>query len=888
MKKVNWHNLSTDKIFQILNSSEKGLKEKEAISRLERYGLNKFPEEKKIKTIEIFLAQFRSPLILILLIAAAICFALQEFIDMSVILAAVFINVLLGFFQENKAEKTLERLKTMIEYNTIVIREGKEKFINSKYLVPGDVIILQAGDVVPADARLIKVYNLKTVEAVLTGESLPSTKRVEILPKGASLAERENMVYSGTKIASGRGKGIVVATGLATELGKVASLVKKEIEKPTPLQIKIGKLARFIGVIIGTLCFILFLTGILLGQPFLKMLLTAVAVAVGGIPEGLVIGLTICLTVGMQRILKKNALVRKLIAAETLGSVTVICSDKTGTLTKGKMTVSEIITSSKENLQEIKSLALKIALLCNNAIIENPEDEIHAWKISGEPTEKALLEAAIQNGLHIREIREKYPRTDEIPFDSKKKWMATLHLVRGKLDHLFKNKKLIFVKGAPEVIIKISKFIKINKEVKELSESRRKQLFAKCNKLTSKGLRLLAVAYKEAKKEYSMDINSVNELTFVALIALKDALRNEAPEVIRECRQAGIRPIMITGDSKLTAKAIAQEAGILTRDSALVLESKDLEKISDKEFKKTVKVIDVYARAEPKDKIRIVKALQEDGEIVAMTGDGVNDAPALKSADIGIALGSGSDVAKEAADIVLLDNNFKTIVDAVKEGRTIFANIKKIVLYLLSGSFTEMIIISLSLFFGLPLPVLPAQILWVNIIEDSLPSISLAYEKGEKSIIQKKPYQHSIPILDKEMKVIIFIISIFTDLLLFGLFYFLWKYFHDLTYARTMVFVGLGIDSLFYIYSCKHLRKTILHYNPFDNKFLNLSVLFGYLMFFIAIYTPFFQKILRVTALDLKSWLILIFLGLINLSLIEITKFLFITKDNVKYVEKNK
>ncbi len=857
-----WHSLEIKEVLAKLNVSADGLDRGAAEKRLEKNGPNKLPEEKKLTQLQIFFNQFKSPLVYILLVAAIVTLFLDEFIDTGVILAAVLLNTIVGFFQEVKAEKTIESLGRMIEHKARVIRGGREIEVNLENIVLGDIILVEAGDKIPADARLLEVHNLQIVEAALTGESAPSNKNIKTLTAGTVLADRENMVYMGTNVVRGRGKAVVVETGIRTELGKIALMVKEAGEERTPLQKQLSKFSKWLAIFFSAVCLCIFLFGVVQGRPFIEIFLTAVAVAVAAIPEGLLVALTVILAIGMQRILKEKALVRKLIAAETLGSVSVICSDKTGTITLGKMMVDHIFTESKSDKSRIR--VLEIGLLCNNAVIQNPEEELENLVILGDATEQALLLAALQTGLKKEEIERQKPRIDEIPFDEEKKYMATLHSIGDS--------KVIFAKGAPEVVLGMSGWLEINGKKEKISANKVKNFEREIDNLTKKGLRLLAVAYKDGG-----DLNNLKDLVLVGLVALKDPLREEAKDTIRACKEAGIRPILITGDHRLTAKTIAEEIGLPARREN-ILEGKDLDKMDDKKFNSVLRSIDIYARVLPQHKMRIIEAWQKEGEVVAMTGDGVNDAPALKKADIGVALGSGTEVAKEASDIILLDNNFATIVKAVKQGRAIFENIRKVITYLLSDSFTEMILVGGSLLLGLPLPVLAAQILWVNLIEDGLPSIALSFEPEEKGLMADRPRGKVEGILNVEMRVIILVIGIMTSLLLLGLFYWLWKAGQEIDYVRTVVFVGLGINTLFYIWSCRSLRFSIWHMNPFKNKFLNISVIFGFLMFFIALYIPFFQKVLRTVPLGLRDWGIILFLGLINLLLIEVVKFIFITR----------
>lgn len=869
---TNWHAKEIKEIFHQIKTTERGLTFEEAKKRLTKFGPNKLPEEKRLMQVQIFFNQFKSPLVYVLLIAALMTLLLREFIDTGVILAAVFLNTLVGFFQESKAERTIERLKLMLEYKAKVLRNGYEHEIKVEEIVLGDIILVEAGDKIPADARLIEAKKLQVVETALTGESAPSEKSIERLEVGVPLADRENMVYMGTNVVRGRGRAVVIATGSQTELGKIALMVKEIREEKTPLHEQLAKFSKWLALLLSFICLVVFLLGILQGRAFVEMFLTAVAVAVAAIPEGLLVSLTVILAIGMQKILKEKALVRKLIAAETLGSTSIICSDKTGTLTLGKMLVDHIFTDTQSEKTKIK--ALEIGLLCNNAVIENPEEELKDWIILGDSTEQALLLAAVQAGLKKEELEKEYPRLDEIPFDEEKKFMATLHKIRNSK---FNIRYSIYVKGAPEKIISMAGWLEADGKKEKLTLEKTKKFKKEIDYLANRGLRLLAVAYKEVKTVEEFNERDLSDLVFVGLVALKDPLRPEAKEAIRLCRDAGIRSIIVTGDHRLTAKTIAHEVGLPSEEKN-ILEGEELDKMSDKDFDAVLRHIDIYARVEPRHKLRLIDAWQRKGEVVAMTGDGVNDAPALKKADVGVALGSGTDVAKEASDIVLLDNNFKTIVKAVERGRVIFENIRKVVVYLLSDSFTEVIIVGGSLLLGLPLPVLAAQILWVNLIEDGLPSIALSFEPEEKGLMKEKPRKKSETILNLEMKVIIFIIGIFTDLLLFGLFYYFWKIYQDITYVRTIVFVGLGVNSLFYVWSCRSLRFSIWHTNPFKNKFLNASVIFGFLMFFVALYIPFFQKVLRTVPLGLREWGVVIFLGFINLLLIELVKYIFLSE----------
>lgn len=860
-KEIAWHSLSWREAVEKLKSDSKdGLNEKEVKERREKFGRNLLPEEKPFSKTRIFLEQFKSPLIYILVIAGIVVLVFKEFTDAIVIFGAVFLNTIVGFFQENKASDALRKLKKIVKIKAQVIREGNIKIIDSGGLVPGDIFILNPGDKVPADGRIIESYNLKTNEMALTGEWLPAQKKVDTLSTKRPLADRDNMVYMGTVTEDGKAKAMVTATGLETEIGKVAKMVRETKEEKTPLQKKIARFAKIVGGIIVGICIIIFIEGIITGNTFLEMFTIAVAVAIAAIPEGLPVAMTVILALGMQRILKKKGLVRKLASAETLGSTSIIATDKTATLTEGKMRVTEILTKTKAG----QSLALKIATLCNEAFIENPEEPMEKWVIQGRPTDKALLLAGVRAGINKKELERKMLKTAELPFSTVNKYLARAFALSKKED-------ILYISGAPEKILEISKYLrKGNREV-ALTPKMEDEIKTELEDLTGKGLRVVAVGYKKIKSLKSLFDNFV----FVGLIALKDPIRKEVKKAIKICRQAGMRPIIATGDHKLTAKAVAQELGFKLKEKN-IMEGRELDKLSDKQFEKRVKDIQIYARVEPKHKMRIIQAWQEKGEVIAMTGDGINDAPALKKADIGVALGSGTEVAKEVSDLVLLTDNFNIIVAAIEEGRAIIDNVRKVITYLLSDSFTETILIGVGLFFGY-LPITAAQILWVNLIEDGLPDIALAFEPKEKDLMKQKPQGHDIPLLNREMKVLIFVIGLITDFLLLGLFFWLLKYSnYEIPHIRTVIFGGLAIDSLFYVFSCKSLRRNIWHINPFSNKFLVFAWVFGALTLIGAIYLPPLQTLLKTVPLNLFDWGLLLTIGFIDLILIEATKWIFI------------
>lgn len=872
MANLFWHNLEVEEIEKTLGTDiKKGLNEKDVESYRREFGENKLPEKKPLSNIEILVDQLKSPLIYILLIASAISFVLDELTDAVVILGAVFINVIVGYIQESKASETLREIRKAVKYEAEVLREGNLKSINSVALVPGDIVILKPGDKVPADGRIVENYNLKINEMALTGEWLPTKKKTKTLPKDTPLADRDNMVYMGTIVEDGKGKAVVTNTGINTEIGKISSLIKETKEEKTPYQKKLARFSSMVGAVIAVVCFVIFLEGIATGRDFLEMFITAVAVAVAAIPEGLPVAMTVILALGMRRILERGGLVRKLASAETLGSTSVICTDKTGTLTEGKMQAGKIISASEIFNKRKKGdlLPLKIAFLTSEAFIENPDAPQEEWLIRGRPTDRAITKCGLEKGM--RPLLTSTEKIAEIPFNTINKFISIL--AKEKKNYF------IYICGAPEKVIKRS--ILTKKEIKKVK--------GVLERLTSRGLRVVASALKKVSLKNGgylsqEDIEKMTEdMSFAGFVTLKDPVREEAKEAVRVCQQAGMKPIIATGDHKLTAKAVAKELGFKIQKEN-ILEGKELEKLSDKQFEKMLEEIQIYARVEPKHKTRIIQAWQERGEVVAMTGDGINDAPALKKADIGVAVGSGTEVAKETADLILMNDSFSIIVEAVREGRAILDNIRKVITYLLSDSFTEVILIGGSMvicwFLKIPwiLPIQAVQILWVNLIEDGLPDLALAFEPKEKDLMKRKPAGHKVPLLTQEMKAIIFIIGLFTDLLLLGLFFWLLSKDKDVAHVQTMIFACLSIDSLFYVFSCKSLKRNIWHINVFSNKLLVVALIVGVLTLLLAVYSPFLQKFLNTTPLSLRDWLIIITLGIMEIISIEITKWYFITR----------
>tara|TARA_Y100001970_G_scaffold192883_1_gene234443 strand:+ start:1369 stop:4050 length:2682 start_codon:yes stop_codon:yes gene_type:complete len=870
-----------------------GLEKKEVERRQEKDGKNTLPESKeKVTKAKVFFDQWKSPLIIVLVLASAVSGFLGETTDMAIIFITAFLNAVIGFFQEYKANKALEKLQSLVEYTAVVMRDGTKVKIPNTELVVGDIVFLTAGDLVPADGRLIRSVELQVNEAPLTGESQPVQKHTKVLKKEMQLAERKNMVFSGTIVTDGEATCIVTGIGSHSEIGQIATLVKETKEEQTPLQKQLATLAKYITYIIILIAGLIFCVGLLFGgdrYTLLELSATAIAVAVAAIPEGLVISLTVILAIGMQYILQHKALIRKLVAAETLGSVSVICTDKTGTLTEGKMRVTDIITADKSlhmsqfssirkhpDMHTSSAFAIKIGVLCNNSVLQNPKESEKKWSFIGDPTESALVFAGMRAGIEKHHIDRAIPRKTEIPFSSEYMYMATAHAID--------NEEHVYIKGAPEVLLEKATQYQDGNSVKKMTEKQREWFAQQAKMYAGQGYRTLALAYKEiASNNKGISEKDVQDSIFVGIVAMSDPLRVDVKKTINIAKKAGIRVIMITGDHVSTAQAIAYKLGLPSEEGD-VCDGSMLEKMDEKEIKQIVKQVSVFARVDPKHKIHIVQALKEDGDVVAMTGDGVNDAPAIKAADIGIAVDSGTVVAKETADMVLLDDSFSTIVSAVREGRGIYQNIKKVVLYLLSGSFAEVTLITGSILIGYPVAALPGQILWINIVEDAFPVMALAFDRGDKENMKDAPRKKNDPIVDKEMRAMIIVKSIFANIILFSLFIYFYNTTEDIVLTRTIVFVGFGVDALFYIFAIRSLRKPFWHTNPFSNPYLILSVLFGWCMLVLAVYWGPLQKLLKTVPLISEHWVILLCFGLFNLFLMELIKGIFLFKQEHKFI----
>lgn len=874
-----WHSLPLSAIFRTTDSSKNGISSEEAGKRLKRYGMNILPKERPYSKLRLFLNQFNSPLIFILLVACGISIFLGHYSDAVFIIVVLFINTSVGFYQENKANTSLQALRNLVKISARVLRDGNLKEIDSSELVPGDFIYIKAGDKVPADARIVEQKGLKVDESSITGEWMAVSKLTDDVSKEAVLSERTNMVHMGTIVEDGTAAALVVGTGTKTAIGEIVTLLRETKERKTPLQEKISFLSRWVGFFVIFIIGLVMFFGYFNEKSFTEIFVASLALAVSAIPAGLLPAITVILVLGMRRILKQNGLIRKLVANETLGSVTVICTDKTGTLTEGKMQVSHIFTGNNELLSnnrdpiidaksasgtESHILALKAAMFSNDAFIENPNDEFHEWIVRGRPTERALLVAGTHAGLSKKKLEEEYPKIDKIEFNSEIKYSASLH---KKPD----GGKILYVIGAPEILSHLSVDFYIDGKKGKLNSGVHKKLLGKLESLARNGLRVVACAHREFSKDETIQgpiSEYIDKLTLIGYIALKDPLRKDARNSIALTKRAGIKTVIITGDHRLTTKSIASEVGIDATDD-MILEGKDLDMLSDKELAQKVKNTLIYARVSPSHKLRIVQALQNNREIVAMIGDGVNDAPALKAADVGVAVGSGTDVAKEVADMILLDDNFKTVVKAIEQGRVVFQNIRKVFIYLIADDFSELSLFLVAMALGLPLPLLAAQILWINLVEDGLPDIALTTEQETKGVMDEKPRDPNEPILNKPMRNWMIAIFFITGIAAFSLFYSVWKITGDLEKTRSIVFALMCLDSLIFAFSVRSFKYSIFRKDIFSNKLLVGAVFAGLLFLLGAIYLPPLQHILSTQPLAIADWLMIIAISIIEIIIIE-------------------
>jgi len=888
---MEWHDKEEDELFQILDSSSSGLTHKEAEKRLSEYGPNRIREEESISKIEILIEQIKNPIVYIILITAIITFIFKKYTDTLVIGIVVIFNTIIGFIQEYKAESSLKALKLMVSPECTVLRKSQENGksseirLDARNIVPGDILLLESGDKIPADARVINSINLEVDESMLTGESLSVNKNTLPAQYDAVLAERTNMVYAGTIVTKGRGTAVIVETGMNTEIGKIAELIQGSQREITPLQKKLGNLVKIFVIIALISSTITFGIGLFLGIEIYEMFFYAVASAISAIPEGLPIVMTITLAIGVNRMAKKNAIIRKLQAVDTLGASTIICTDKTGTLTTNQMTVRQMyannqfidVTGVGLMLQgefevngekfEIKEkgtidLLLECATLCNNARLIHDDDE-KVGKIYGDPTEASLLVLAAKQGIFMEDIEKKLPRIDEIPFNSSLKYMVTFHEKTPK-------KIIVYIKGAPEVVLGMCSHISINGKIQNLSEEKTEELVKdqqlRLMVVAKSVLRNLAFAYAvidlENKDMFKKAIEAGEKVfNFLGLVGMIDPPRPTVKDSIEKCKKAGIKVIMATGDHKITAEAIGNELKIHQEGSS-IFTGTDLKDMSEKELDEKIDHTSIFARVSPEDKFKIVNSLKRKNHVVCMTGDGVNDAPALKEADVGIAMGkTGTDVAKEASEMVLTDDDFSNIVDAVEEGRVIFQNIRKVIKYLICTNIGEDAVILVSLFlfpliFGeIFLIFTPVQILWVNLVTDGLLDVTLAMEGKESDVMAQDPRDPEEPIFNRN--IILNILFIGTLMMLGTLFMFIYgmNRYNLRIKAQTIAFTTMAMFQVFNALNCRSRSKSLFELGPFSNRYLIGAIFISIILQICAVSLPLFNILLGTTPLSILDWL---------------------------------
>ncbi|MEW6001856.1 MAG: cation-translocating P-type ATPase [Nitrospirota bacterium] len=880
---IDWYKKEVEDVLTILKTGREGLSSEEVERRLKEYGPNELKERKKKTPLMMFLDQFRDFMILVLIVAAVISGIIGELSDTAAILVIVILNAVIGFIQEYRAEKAMTALKKMAAPAAIAIRGGLPENINAAEIVPGDIVILETGKIIPADMRLTEAVQLKVEEAALTGESVPVEKHIRSLREEAlPLGDRKNMIYKGTTVSYGRGAGVVVATGMKTELGKIAAMLQEEEEVKTPLQKRLAVFGKKLATAILAICAIIFGVGIIRGEPPLLMLLTAISLAVAAIPEALPAVVTISLALGAKKMVKQNALIRKLPAVETLGSVTYICSDKTGTLTLNKMTVEELYINGKvltsKGLEVTNQAFAPLPTLMIALALSNDAKVDTTGNLIGDPTEIALYNFALDKGFDKKKLENDFPRVAEIPFDSERKCMTTFHkvLITPPIPPLLRGgeggvgeKFISFTKGAVEVLIERSRNVltsgglkSMDGKIKDVNE-----------RMADEGLRVLGIAMKiwdKLPEEMSPE-RVEKDLTILGLIGMIDPPREEAVEAVALCKAAGIRPVMITGDHPVTAKTIAKRLGILEDDSKSIITGRKLETLPLEEFEERVEHIRIYARVAPAQKLKIIKALQDRGQFVAMTGDGVNDAPALKRADIGIAMGiTGTDVAKEAAHMILLDDNFATIVRAVKAGRRIYDNIRKFIKYLLTTNSGEIWTLFLAPLVGMPIPLLPIHILWINLMTDGLPALALSVEPVEGDVMKRPPRQPKESIFAHGLG----FHAIWVGLLMAAIALFIqaWSIRTGIGHWQTMVFTVLCLTQLGHVLAIRSERESLFRMGLFSNKSLLGAVMLSFVLQMSTVYVPFLNPIFKTVPLTPNELILTFTLSSVVFFAVEIEK----------------
>ncbi|MDO9547019.1 MAG: cation-translocating P-type ATPase [Pelolinea sp.] len=926
---VTWHALSREEVLNKLDSGlEVGLSDEQAKKRLEKYGPNQLAEGKKTTFWEMIYEQLNNFVIIMLVVAAAISALLGEGVDAGAIIAIVVLNTIMGVVQDSRAQQELEALKKMASPEAQILRDGHRISVPARELVPGDIVFLETGNFVPADVRLIEAVNLKIEEAALTGESVPVQKNAaSVIDSGASLGDRKNTAFSGTVVTYGRGKGIVVSTGMHTQIGLIATMLQSVEEEDTPLQKRLDELGKTLGYATLVISGLVFISGIIAKGDILEMFMVAVSLAIAAVPEGLPAVVTISLALGMREMVKKHALIRRLSSVETLGSATVICSDKTGTLTQNAMTVTRIWVDGKAievtgtgyspkgdfldggkivDVHDLPGISttLWVGTLNNDSLLEETDEEgNNAFRIIGDPTEGSILIAAAKAGAQAKALNRAYPRSGEVPFDSERKRMVTVHAVEKPEEKDLspfdgKGKKesyVIAVKGAPDVVLKLCNRVQnMDNTHTELNEAKRKEVIAANDAMTEDALRVLGMAYRviSAKPDEVDSENLEKDLIFCGLVGMIDPAREEVKPALLKAIGAGIRTIMITGDYPNTAKAIAQSIGLL-RPGHKVCTGADVDAMSDETLQNEVEEIDVFARVSPEHKMRIVNALRAKDQVVAMTGDGVNDAPAIKASDIGIAMGiTGTDVAKETADMVLTDDNYASIVSAVEQGRIIYSNIRKFVYFLISCNMAEIMIIFLPTVFGrflfpnaaglgLLSPLQPIQLLWLNLVTDGAPALALGTEKGDPDIMDQQPRPAKEPIINRLMLIGVIIQTIaitVTTLIAFAI----GLKTQNAQYAETMAFVTLVFSELIRAFTARSERYPILKIGVFSNKWMNWAVFGSAVLMLLVMYVPFLQVIFDTVSLGWDAWLEIIPLLLVPSIAAEAVKYIITARDKKK------
>lgn len=885
-----WFDQNVEEVIdKVSTDPQNGLSNPEAQTRIEKYGHNKLAAKKQKNLLQLLLAQLNDVLIYILLGAAVISFAVGEESDAVIIGIVVIINAVVGVIQESKAEKALEALKQLSTPKAVVKRDGELKEIPSEEVVPGDIIIIDAGRYIPCDLRLIETANLKIEESALTGESVPVDKEASIVldSENTALGDQKNMAFMSTLATYGRGIGIAVETGMNTQIGKIAKMLDEQENELTPLQKKLAELGKFLGFGAIAICAILFIVGLIQKRDLLEMFLTSISLAVAAIPEGLPAIVTIVLAMGVQKMIKENAIVRKLPAVETLGAVNIICSDKTGTLTQNKMTVTKFYADNSLNAvssfdlnNPVHKLLLENIILCNDATYTKDSK-------TGDPTEIALLEVGVKYNVFKEELQNAHGRVDEIPFESDRKLMTTVNRYD---DHFY-----VYTKGATDNLLRLCSHAYLDGKTVQLTDAIKADIMSNANAMSDDALRVLGTAYKRIDTQHIEIDNLEKDLTFIGLVGMIDPPREEVKDSIKTCKQSGIKTIMITGDHKNTAFAIAKELGIAENPSQSI-SGAELDKMSDSELGNRIDNLRVFARVSPEHKVKIVKAFKAKGNIVSMTGDGVNDAPSLKMADIGVAMGiTGTDVAKGASDMILTDDNFSTIVSAVEEGRNIYNNIKKSIIFLLSCNAGEIISLFFAILLGWPAPLKPIHILWVNLITDTLPALSLGVDPGDPEVMKKKPRDPKVSLFAGGAAFSMIFNGVLIGVLTLAAFIIGAKMYSGhtsllplfpenlseeaTTHAQTMAFVVLSVSQLFHSLNMRSADKSIFKIGIFTNKFLFASILIGIFLQEVVITVPVLASVFKVFDLNMKDWAIVFLLSLMPIVFNEILKLVKKTSD---------